>query len=87
MSNDAPLAPDSLTALRARFDAQSRKAQAYYTVMHEIRRIVGSDEAASSWMEAPLAAFGGQTPAQWVAAGRANEALEHVRGLKPGPAR
>jgi hypothetical protein len=27
-----------MAALRARFDAQSRKAQAYYTVMHEIRR-------------------------------------------------
>jgi uncharacterized protein (DUF2384 family) len=87
MSNDGQLAPESMAALRARFDAQSRKAQAYYAVMHEVRRIAGSDEAASSWMESPAPAFGGQTPAQWVAAGRENAVLEHVRSLKPGPAR
>jgi uncharacterized protein (DUF2384 family) len=87
MSNDTPLTPDSLAALRARFDAQSRKAQAYYTVMHEIRRIVGSEEAASSWMESPLAAFDGQSPAQLVAGGSEHALLEHVRALKPGAAR
>ena len=84
MSQDGPLTSDALAALRARFEAQSRKAQTYYTVMHAIRAIVGSDEAASSWMEAPLAAFGGQTPAQLVADGREAEVLAHIRSLKPG---
>jgi uncharacterized protein (DUF2384 family) len=87
MSQDAPLTLDALAALQGRFQQQSRKAQTYYAVMHEVRRIVGSDEAASSWMEAPLAAFKGETPAQWVAAGRENAVLEHVRTLKPGSAR
>lgn len=82
MSQDKPLTPDALTALRARFDAQSRKAQAYYAIMHAVRKVLKTDDAASSWMEAPLAAFGGETPAQWIAAGRENEVLEHVRSLK-----
>jgi uncharacterized protein (DUF2384 family) len=55
--------------------------------MHEVRSIVGSDEAASSWMESPLAACGGETPAQWIAAGREDAVLEHVRSLKAGAAR
>lgn len=79
MSNDVPLTPDSMAALRARFDAQSRKAKSYYTLMHEVRGVLGSDEAASSWMEAPLAAFEGKTPAVLVADGRENEVLEHIR--------
>ena len=83
MSQDETPTPDSLSALRARFDAQSRKAQAYYALMHDVRRVLGSDEAASSWMEAPLAALDGQTPAQLVAAGREQNVLEHVRTLKP----
>jgi uncharacterized protein (DUF2384 family) len=83
MTQDERLSADALGALRARFDAQSRKAQHYYAVMHEARRVYGTDEAASSWMEAPLAAFGNQTPAQLVVAGREQEVLEHVRGLKP----
>lgn len=82
MTQDGPITPDSLTALRARFEAQSRKAQTYYTVMHEVRRVLGSDEAASSWMEAPLAAFDGKTPAALVAAGRENEVVDHIRALK-----
>ena len=82
MTQDAPLTPDSLTALRERFQQQSRKAQAYYAIMHEARRVLGSEEAASAWMEAPLAAFEGSTPAQLVAAGRENALLEHVRGMK-----
>jgi uncharacterized protein (DUF2384 family) len=83
MTQDGPLAPDSLTALRDRFEAQSRKAQAYYAVMHEAKRVLGSDEAASSWMEAPLAAFDGKTPAALVGAGREREVLEQVRSMKP----
>ena len=86
MTQDAALTPNSLTALRERFDAQSRKAQAYYTVMNAIRAAAGSDEAASSWMEAPLAAFEGKTPASLVGDGRAQEVLEHIHSLKPGKA-
>jgi uncharacterized protein (DUF2384 family) len=84
MTQDGPLNSDSLTALRARFDAQSRKAQTYYSVMHAVRRVLGSDEAASGWMEAPLAAFAGKTPAALVGEGREQEVLEQVRALKPG---
>jgi uncharacterized protein (DUF2384 family) len=83
MSKDEQLNPDSLAALRARFEQQSRKAQAYYTVMHAVRAVLGSDDAASAWMEAPLAALGGSTPAQLVGEGRADEVLTHVRTLKP----
>ncbi|QOL51887.1 DUF2384 domain-containing protein [Massilia litorea] len=71
-------------ALRARFEAQSRKAQAYYAVMHAVRSIVGSDEAASSWMESPQAALEGQTPAQLIAAGREDAVLEQVQSLQAG---
>ncbi|THC43603.1 antitoxin Xre/MbcA/ParS toxin-binding domain-containing protein [Massilia sp. Mn16-1_5] len=81
--SDKPLSSDALAALQGRFQQQSRKAQAYYAVMHEARRVLGSDEAASVWMEAPLAALDRQTPAQLVAAGREQEVLEHVHGLKP----
>lgn len=87
MAQDKPSPPDALGALRARFEAQSRKAQAYYALMHEVRSIAGSDEAASRWMEAPQAAFQGETPAQWVAAGREHAVLAHLRTLKPGTAR
>jgi uncharacterized protein (DUF2384 family) len=84
MTQDGPITPASLTALRARFEAQSRKAQTYYTVMHAVRRVLGSDEAASGWMEAPLAAFEGKTPAALVGDGRENEVLAHIGSLKPG---
>ena len=84
MTQDGPLTPDSLAALRERFGQQSRKAQAYYAVMHAVRGILGSDEAASSWMEAPLAAFDGKTPAVLVGNGRENELLEHIGAMKPG---
>ena len=45
MSNDGQLNPDGLAALRARFEQQSRKAQAYYTVMHAVRAVLGGDFA------------------------------------------
>ena len=83
MTQDGPLAPDSLTALRDRFEAQSRKAQAYYAVMHEAKRVLGSDEAASSWMGAPLAAFDGKTPAALVGGGRERDVVEQVRAIRP----
>ena len=82
MSKDEQLKPDSLAALRARFEQQSRKAQAYYTAMHAVRAVLGGDDAASAWMEAPLAAFEGRTPAQLVNEGRVDEVLAHVRTLK-----
>jgi uncharacterized protein (DUF2384 family) len=83
MSKDEQqLKPDALAALRARFQQQSRKAQAYYAVMHEIKRVVGSDDAASAWMSEPLAALGGKTPDQLVGEGREHEVLDYVRSLK-----
>ena len=87
MSTDGQITTDAMAALRARFEAQSREAQTYYAVMHEMKGILGKDEAASAWMDAPLEAFGGQTPAQLVAAGREQEVLAHIRGgaqAKPG---
>ena len=87
MSQDDQLTPASLMALRARFEAQSRKAQAYYTVMHEVRSKLGGDDAASAWMEAPLPAFEGKTPAQLVGEGREGEVLAHIRAVKPGAPR
>jgi uncharacterized protein (DUF2384 family) len=79
MTNDEKPTPDAFAALRARFQAQSRKAQAYYTVMHEARNVVGTDDAASGWMNEPLPAFGGKTPAEIVAEGREEEVLAYVR--------
>jgi hypothetical protein len=80
--SEEQLNPDGLAALRARFEQQSRKAHAYYTVMHAVRAMLGTDEAASAWMEAPLADYKGSTPAQLVGEGRADEVLAHVRTLK-----
>jgi uncharacterized protein (DUF2384 family) len=85
MSKDEQLSPESIAALRARFQQQSRKAQAYYTVMHEVRSVVGSDDAANAWMNEPLAALGGKTPAEAVGAGRENDVLAHIVALKPRP--
>jgi uncharacterized protein (DUF2384 family) len=79
--NKDELNPDAMDALRARFDRQSRKAQAYYNVMHAVRSVAGSDDAANAWMNAPLAAFDGKTPAQAVAEGREAELLAYVRTL------
>jgi uncharacterized protein (DUF2384 family) len=52
--------------------------------MHEIRGIVGNDDAANSWMNEPLPTFGGRTPAEAVADGREEEVLVYVRKLKSG---
>lgn len=87
MTQDGQLTPGSLDALRTRFEQQSRKAQAYYTVMHTVRGIVGNDDAADAWMNTALAAFAGKTPAALVGDGRAEEVLEHLRTSKPGTPR
>ncbi|WP_192805269.1 MbcA/ParS/Xre antitoxin family protein [Noviherbaspirillum aerium] len=76
------LSPQGIDALRARFQEQSRKAQAYYTVMHSARDIAGSDDAASAWMNQPLPAFDGKTPAQLVNDGRADDVLGHIASLR-----
>jgi uncharacterized protein (DUF2384 family) len=83
MTNDEKISPDAVANLQARFQQQSRKAQAYYNVMHAARAVAGSDEAASNWMNAPLAALGGKTPAELVGAGREDEVLSYARTLKP----
>lgn len=80
MSQDE-LNPHAVDALRARFEQQSRKAQAYYNVMHAVRAVAGGDDAANAWMNAPLAAFDGKTPAQAVAEGREAELLTYVQSL------
>lgn len=82
MSQDDSPSPDAFAALRARFQQQSRRAQAYYTVMHEAGKVLGGDAAADAWMNAPLAALGGQTPAELVGAGRADDVLAHVGSMK-----
>ncbi|QOY93494.1 DUF2384 domain-containing protein [Massilia sp. UMI-21] len=86
MAADEPtksaLEPDAFAALKERFDQQSRKAQAYYTVMHAVRGIVGSDEAASAWMNEAQGAFGGKSAAEAVGEGREDEVLAHVRSLE-----
>ena len=87
MTHDGQLTPGSLDALRNRFEEQSRKAQTYYTVMHAIRGILGNDDAANEWMNAPLPAFDGKTPAALVGDGRADAVLEHIRTLKAGTPR
>jgi hypothetical protein len=82
MTTDDPLKPDALATLRARFEAQSRRAQAYYNVMHEAKRGLGSDDAANAWMNAPLAAFEGVTPARMVDQGREEQVLAWLRAQK-----
>ena len=82
MADDKQLDPGAFAALQARFGQQSRKAQAYYTVMHAVRGVLGSDDAASAWMDEPQAALGGQSAAQAVGEGREEDVLVHVRTLK-----
>lgn len=83
MSENTPMTDDAMQALQARFAAQSRKAQTYYTVMHAVTAVLGGEAAASSWMEAPLAAFDGQTPAQLITAGDEQQVLAHIATLAP----
>ena len=81
MTEDGRLSPQGMEALRSRFQEQSRKAQAYYAVMHRMRDIAGNDEAASAWMEKPLSEFGGKTPSQLVAERRTDEVLAYINTL------
>lgn len=87
MTKDDHLSPQGIEALRARFQEQSRKAQAYYTVMHKVRGLAGSDDAASAWMNEALPAFEGKTPAELVSDGRVEEVLGYIDSLAPGASR
>ena len=87
MTDSERLSPDSIAALQARFDGHSRKAQTYYAVMHEARKVLGNDDAADAWMKAPQQALGGRTPAELVADGRTDDVLACLRSAKPGAAR
>lgn len=78
MSTDDPISPNALAALRDRFQQQSRRAQAYYNVMHAARQTTGGDDAAGAWMNAPLSSFEDRTPAQLVEAGREDEVLAYL---------
>lgn len=78
------LSAQGLDALRSRFQEQSRRAQAYYTVMHSARAIAGNDDAASAWMNQPLPSFDGRTPAQLVGDGREEEVLRYIDSLGAG---
>lgn len=83
MTDPERLSPAAMAALQARFDGHSRKAQAHYAVMHEARKILGSDEAADRWMTSPHAGLGGSTPAQLVGEGRTDEVLACIRTAAP----
>ena len=87
MTDPDRLSPDSIAALQARFDGHSRKAQAYYAVMHEARKVLGNDDAADAWMKAPQQALGGRTPADLVADGRTDDVLASLRSATPRAAR
>lgn len=81
MAKDGQLSPQGIDALRTRFQEQSRKAQAYYTIMHRVRGVTGNDDAASAWMNEPLPAFDGKTPAQLVSDGREDDVLGYIDSL------
>jgi uncharacterized protein (DUF2384 family) len=83
MTKDGQLSSQGIEALRTRFQEQSRKAQAYYTIMHRVRGVVGNDDAASAWMNEPLPTFDGKTPAQLVSDGREEDVLAYIDALKP----
>jgi uncharacterized protein (DUF2384 family) len=84
MTKDDRVSPEEFEALRNRFKEQSRKAQAYYTVMHQVRGIAENDDAASAWMSQPLPEFDGKTPAELVAESRTDDVLAYIGSLKPG---
>jgi uncharacterized protein (DUF2384 family) len=84
MTKDRHLSPQGIEALRTRFQEQSRKAQAYYTIMHRVRGVAGTDDAANAWMNEPLPPFDGKTPAQLVSDGREDDVLGYIDSLKLG---
>jgi uncharacterized protein (DUF2384 family) len=83
MTKDGQLSSQGIEALQTRFQEQSRKAQAYYTIMHRVRGFAGNDDAASAWMNEPLPAFDNKTPAQLVSDGREDDVLDYIE-LTPG---
>ena len=85
MSKEGQLSSQGIAALRKRFQEQSRKAQAYYTIMHRVREVTGNDDAASAWMNEPLPTFEGKTPAQLVSDGREGDVLGYIDSLRLGP--
>ena len=87
MTREGNLSPEGMEALVARFREQSRKAQAYYAVMHRAKEIAGTDDAASAWMNQPLPALEGKTPAQLIAVGREADVLRYIDSLAPGSSR
>lgn len=87
MTDTDRLSLDAMAALQARFQGHSQKAQTYYAVMHEVRNVLGSDDAANSWMTSPHEALNGSTPAQLVDAGRTDEVLACIRTSHPRPAK
>jgi uncharacterized protein (DUF2384 family) len=84
MTKDDRVSPEEFEGLRNRFQEHSRKARAYYTIMHKVREIAENDDAASAWMDEPLPKFDGKTPADLVSEGRADDVLAYISSLKPG---
>lgn len=78
---DTHITPGAFAALQENFQMQSRKAQAYYTAMHAMRQLLKSEDAASAWMEQPLAALDGRSPAQVIAAGNAQQVHTYIQTL------
>ena len=81
MTDSERLSPDNISALQARFQDHSRKAQTHYAVMHEVRQVLGSIDAADGWMTTPQPELGDSTPAQLVAAGRIDDVLARLRTM------
>lgn len=81
MATDDQPTPAAFSALQERFQQQSGKAQVYYAVMHAARQVLGSDAAASEWMNVALPALGDKTPAQLVAEGAHEALLAHIRSM------
>jgi len=81
MTDSERLSPDNISALQARFQDHSRKAQTHYAVMHEVRQVLGSIDAADAWMTTPQPELGDSTPAQLVAAGHIEDVLARLRTM------
>jgi uncharacterized protein (DUF2384 family) len=81
MTNTNIFAPNAIAALQARFQDHSRKAQTHYAVMHEVRQVLGSIDAADAWMTTPQPELGDSTPAQLVAADRVDDVLACLRTM------
>jgi len=81
MTDSERLSPDNISALQARFQDHSRKAQTHYAVMHEVHQVLGSIDAADGWMTTPQPELGDSTPAQLVAAGRIDDVLARLRTM------